>query len=371
VVRDPSAGTADVAQSVPAPPLPDDGGSLTPPARVEFDISAAAIGRVLGTLAVLWLLAMTWQVIVWLLISLMFVATFSPLVRRLQTRVNRPWAITGVVVLCAAVLGLLLAVIAPMLLRQSQSLAINLPRYLTHAEQLARGAGVRVDIHTPFQKWTGALGTHALDISVIMLNSMIGAATVFVLTVYLLVDGPRAASSLLALLPRKERLPLRRMVGEIGVQVGAYMRGQAITSLLAGAFAFVVLSALKVPEPLALAALMVVADVIPLVGPLIGTVPAVLMALGGGVGPAAIVMVAYLLYQQVEGNFIVPRVYGSALKLSPLVVLIAFLVGAKLMGMLGVLLALPVAAAIPIVARYVGEWRERLDEGTAAAVTGR
>jgi predicted PurR-regulated permease PerM len=367
---DSSAGAEASSPSVPPPAGPAGGGGSPPPTRVEFDISSAAIGRILGTLAVLWLLATTWQVIVWLLISLMFVATFSPLVRRLQTRVNRPWAITAVVALCVGVAGLLLAVIAPMLLRQSQSLAVNLPRYLTHAEQLARGAGMRVDIHTPFQKWSAALGSHALDISVIALNSMIGAATVAVLTVYLLIDGPRAASSLLALLPRKERLPLRRMVGEIGVQVGAYMRGQVITSLLAGAFAFVVLSVLKVPEPLALAALMVVADVIPLVGPLIGTVPAVLMALGGGVPSAIIVLIAYLVYQQVEGNFIVPRVYGSALKLSPLVVLLAFLVGAKVMGMLGVLLALPVAAAIPIITRYVAEWRERMDESATVPVTG-
>jgi predicted PurR-regulated permease PerM len=202
-------------------------------------------------------------------------------------------------------------------------------------------------------------------------NSVIGALTIFVLTVYLLVEGPRAATSVLALLPRKERLPVRRMVGEIGVQVGAYMRGQLITSLLAGAFAFILLTALNVPEPLALAFLMMVADVVPLVGPLIGTVPAVLMALGGGLPAAAIVLSAYLAYQQVEGNVIVPRVYGNALKLSPLVVLVAFLVGGKLLGMLGVLLALPTAAAIPIIARYVGEWRERVDADSLPALAER
>jgi predicted PurR-regulated permease PerM len=350
--------------------LPVDGGRTLPPQRVEIDIPSGTIVRVLGTLAVLWLLAATWQVIVWMLISLMFVATFNPFVRRLQTRVNRPWAITAVVALSVGVVALLLVVIVPMLLRQGHSLAVNLPQYLSQAEAIARGTGLRVNLHAPVQQWSAGLGTQVLDISVVVVSSIIGVLTVFVLTVYLLVEGPRAATSVLALLPRKERLPVRRMVGEIGGQVGAYMRGQLITSLLAGVFALVVLTLLKVPEPLALAFLMMVADVVPLAGPLIGTLPAVLMALACGVPTALMVLSAYLVYQQIEGNFIVPRVYGQALKLSPLVVLVAFLVGAKLMGMLGVLLALPTAAAIPIIARYVAEWREwreRMDEGSLSA----
>jgi len=357
--------------SAPAALFPNEGGGALPARRVEIDITLPAIARILGTLAVLWLLAATWQVIVWLLISLMFVATFNPFVRRLQTRVNRPWAITAVVALTMGVVALGVAVIAPMLVRQGLSLIVNLPTYLSQAEGMARGAGMKVNLHAPVQQWTAGLSTQALDISVLVVSSFIGMLTVFVLTVYLLVEGPRTATAVLALLPRKERLPVRRMVGEIGVQVGAYMRGQMVTSLLAGAFAFILLSALHVPEPLALAFLMIVADVIPLVGPLIGTVPAVLMALSGGVPTALIVLGAYLTYQQIEGNFIVPRVYGGALKLSPLVVLVAFLVGGKLMGMLGVLLALPVAAAIPIITRYVTEWRERVDEGSTSGGAGR
>jgi predicted PurR-regulated permease PerM len=123
----------------------------------------------------------------------------------------------------------------------------------------------------------------------------------------------------------------------------------------------VVLTLLRVPEALALGVLMSIADVIPLVGPLIGTLPAVLMALSRGTPPAGIVLVTYLIYFQVEGNFIVPRVYGNVLKLSPFIVLVAFLIGTTLLGMLGAVLALPVAAAIPIVARYISEWRERMD----------
>lgn len=77
---------------------------------------------------------------------------------------------------------------------------------------------------------------------------------------------------------------------------------------------------------------------------------------------------AYLIYFQLEANVIVPRVYGNALKLSPFVVLVAFPVGTSLLGMLGAVLALPVAAAIPIISRYVAEWRERMDEAAPGSL---
>jgi predicted PurR-regulated permease PerM len=139
------------------------------------------------------------------------------------------------------------------------------------------------------------------------------------------------------------------------------MRGQLITSALAGLFAYVLLGAFGVPEPLALAFLMAVTDAIPMVGPLIGTVPAVLMALTQGVPVALIVLAAYIAYHQIESHVLVPKIYGTTMSLSPSVIVIAILIGATLMGVLGALLALPVAAAVPVVLRHVEEWRERAE----------
>lgn len=333
-----------------------------PPIRVQLDITRTAILKVLGTWAALWLLGATWHVILWLLLSLVFVATFNPLVRRLQRRIHRQWAITSVVLLTVLVAGSLLAVIIPVLLRQSRSVLANLPAYLNAAEGLSRRVGLKLDLHSTAPRWVSALGSHAWDISWSVASLVMAALTIFVLTIYLLIEGPQVATNILSLAPRKERLHLRRMFGEIGDQVGAYMRGQLVTSAIAGAFAFVLLSVLGIPDALALAALMMLADVIPLIGPLVGTIPAALVAASRSGPTGLIVLLAYLVYFQLEANLIVPRVYGSALKLSPFVVLVAFLVGTTLLGMLGAVLALPVAAAIPIIARYVAEWRERMDE---------
>jgi predicted PurR-regulated permease PerM len=105
-----------------------------------------------------------------------------------------------------------------------------------------------------------------------------------------------------------------------------------------------------------------------MVGPLIGTVPAVMMALTQGTPVALIVLVGYILYHQVESHLLVPRIYSTTMSLSPSVIVIAILVGATLMGILGALLALPVAAAVPVVLRYIHEWQERdEEEGTPAS----
>jgi predicted PurR-regulated permease PerM len=110
---------------------------------------------------------------------------------------------------------------------------------------------------------------------------------------------------------------------------------------------------------------MAVADAIPMVGPLVGTLPVILIALTKGPTPAMIVVVAMIIYHQFENHILIPRIYGTTMQLSSTIIIIAILIGATLMGILGALLALPVAAAVPVVYRYVQEWRQREEEVVA------
>jgi predicted PurR-regulated permease PerM len=339
--------------------------------RVEHDIAPAAIFKVGGALAGVWLVVKVWPVVVLVLLSLMLVATFNPLVRRLQARFSRTWAITAVTLGVVLLGALLLVLMIPALVRQGQNLMTHLPQYAQAMEAAAQRAGIPLKLSGATTNWTrrvASLGPALLNVLATVLSGVTGVLTVAVLTIYLLVDGPRVGLALMRLLPRAERLPARQMLAEIAVQVGGYMRGQLLTSALAGLFAFLLLWALRVPEPLALAFLMAVADAIPMVGPLLGTVPAVLMALTRG-GPTALAVgIGYVLYLQLENHLLVPRIYGNTMKLSASVIVIAILIGATLMGILGALLALPVAAAVPVVLRFVGEWREReADDASAPA----
>src|SRR5581483_3228411 len=121
--------------------------------------------------------------------------------------------------------------------------------------------------------------------------------------------------------------------------------GQFITSMAIGVFTFSLLRIVGVSNPLAFAVLAGLADVVPLVGAAIATLPPAAAALQESGTQAVIVLAALMLYQQFEDRVLVPRVYGRTLNLPPLIVLLAVLAGAELLGITGVLLALPLAAA--------------------------
>ncbi len=220
---------------------------------------------------------------------------------------------------------------------------------------------VHVNIQKQVEQFSGKL-TESTPEMMNIVSGVVGGiaafATVGILTIYLLIEGPQVGTAFMRLLPRKDRLRARKLVMEIGAQVGGYMRGQLITSVLAGVFSFVTCWAVGVPAALALGALAAIADAIPLIGLLVALVPAALLALTVSPSKAGIVVVAYLFYHQLEDHFIAPKVYGAALGLSLSIIVISILIGVELMGMLGAVLALPVAAAIPSVIAFIQEWQE-------------
>jgi predicted PurR-regulated permease PerM len=128
--------------------------------------------------------------------------------------------------------------------------------------------------------------------------------------------------------------------------VGAYIRGQLITSLLMGAFTFVLLTACGVQNAMALAVFASIADILPYIGGILAVGPAVLAALGHSSMAAGIVLVLMLAYQEFESRVIIPKVYGQALLLPSSVVFFSLMAGGTLMGILGAVLALPIAATI-------------------------
>jgi len=167
-----------------------------------------------------------------------------------------------------------------------------------------------------------------------------------VLSIYLLADGKRAQGVAYALVPRDYHMRLARIIQNMETIVGGYMRGQLITSAAIGVFTFLLLLICRVPNALSLALFAAVVDVIPFIGGFMVVAPAVLAALPRGVPAAGLVLVALSVYMEFESRVLVPKVYGKVLRLSPSMVILALLAGGTLMGVLGALLALPIAAGV-------------------------
>jgi predicted PurR-regulated permease PerM len=139
---------------------------------------------------------------------------------------------------------------------------------------------------------------------------------------------------------------LARILQNLEVIVGGYMRGQLVTSAAIGAFTFLLLVICEVPNALSLALFAAVADVIPFIGGLLAATPAVLAALSQGLPVAVLVAVALFVYQEFENRVLIPRVYEHTLRLAPTTVILALLAGGLLLGVIGAVLALPIAAGL-------------------------
>lgn len=314
------------------------------------------VGGVVLALFVAFVFLMLWPVAVLLLISLMLVAALTPIVKALQTRFKRKTATTVVVTSSLVGITALIVFTLPPVVTQLSEIGNDLDRLYRQFQmqinerspEMARLLGQMKVATLPSQGAPQAVKEVVFSAFTIVTSFV----TVLMLTVFLVVEGSSVATAMVSVFPRQNRLQVRQMFGEIGEQVGSYIRGQLVTSFIAGMVTYIVLSVFSVPNALALAWLMAILDAIPIVGPLLGIVPAVVSAYGVNNQVAIYVLIALAAYHQVENYLIVPHVYGRALKLSPLAVVLAILVGASLLGIVGAFIALPFAAAIPTVLRH-------------------
>jgi len=367
--------------AVMADRAPGVGAAPVPVVRIEF--SLRSVFSLLAIAIGCWLLVQIWQIALMLVVALVLAGTLSPAVDWLERhRAPRPLAL-GLILLALvlAVLGLA-ALVLPALVGQVQALIASASTIQRRLADLLAGfpplAGEAATVRTASAETVLApVGQYALGFARAAAEVVALGLTTAVLAFYILADRERVQGFAFALLPRHWHLRTARLLLDLETVVGGYLRGQALTSALMGAFVFGLLWCVGTPDALALAALAAFADLIPFVGGILVLVPAVLATLPLGLGPAVIVAAGILLYQQVESHLLIPRVYGQALRLSAVAVTLALLIGGTLLGMVGALLALPIAAGIRVLiedlridlpGEHTGEATERAADERAEAV---
>jgi len=172
-----------------------------------------------------------------------------------------------------------------------------------------------------------------------------GVGAIF-LALYMMLDRDRLRGALFAVVPRTHHIRLSRIMLHLQVIVGGYIRGQAITSALMAAFIFILLTACGIPNALVFAVFGGLVDVLPYIGIFLTMGPVVAAALPFGAIITLVVFLLMLAYEEFESRVLVPVVYGRAMRLPSSVVLFSLITGATLFGIIGALLALPVAATI-------------------------
>jgi predicted PurR-regulated permease PerM len=319
----------------------------------------ATILKVIGSGFGLWPVWLLWPEFLLFVISVLLAVTLHPAVTWMERRrVARGVSVIVIATFAVGLLALFIVFLLPPLTAQMTHLMQDLPAF--RAPILAGIAGRYPAVQAVVRElieWSSS--PRALTVfersfawGQSALSALVTTAIVLVLTLYLLLDGKSLYAWLLAFVPRTYREKVATTTDEVSDVVHAYVSGQLLVALLFAVFVAVLLTVLGVPAAVPLAVIAGLFDVIPVVGILLATLPAVLLALVVSPGTAALVAVAYLGYHLVETYFILPRVYGNKLKMSTLSVLLALIVGGKLQGIVGALLVLPLVAAYPIIERH-------------------
>jgi predicted PurR-regulated permease PerM len=184
-----------------------------------------------------------------------------------------------------------------------------------------------------------------------VVTAVVAVLTIAFLTIFMLLEGPAWVERFYALLPHDKQARWRAIGYEIYRTVGGYVTGNLAISFIAGVTSTLVLVALDVPYAVALGLVVAIFDLVPLAGATIAAVIVTTVAFLDSTTSGIIVLVFFIVYQQLENHLLQPIVYGRTVRLSPLAVLIAVLIGAELAGVIGALAAIPVAGTIQVILR--------------------
>lgn len=319
---------------------------------VRFEIAPLTLIAVVLVIASGWILLKLAPVLLVLVVALMLVGALNPAVEWLERRkFSRGFSIAVVfgVVVALTLLGLFLTV--PSLFAQVRGL-------IEHEPEI-RGRAIGYLEASPMTRAL-ADGLREIDYGALLKDSretllaasvraveiVAYAVAVVFLALYIMIDRDRLRGAFFSLVPRRHHVRTSRVLLSLETIVGGYIRGQVITCILMGIFIFVVLLLCHVPNALALAVFGALMDVLPYIGPLLTIAPAVIAAAAVSPGVALTVFALLLLYEEFESRVLVPLVYGRALRLPSSVVFFSLLVGGALGGIVGALLALPIASAV-------------------------
>lgn len=336
---------------------PDLGPKTEGPIHVVHEPSVRGLVLIALAVGITVLLLEVWPIVVVVVVALMLVGALNPLVVSLERRgLGRRLALVIVFGAVVAALAAFVVLTFPAIVKGFEDLALHastyqrsLAEWLEHSS-LLRSAAASVRSARAEQLF-GEVAAGLLAASRDLIVFVGYALSALFLAAYLIADREAARGTLYALFPRRHHVRLARILRNLGTIVGGYVRGQVITSAAAGLFTFTLLTIVGVPDATALAVFAAVTDILPFIGGFLCTAPAALAALPLGIVPAIIVVVLMAVYQELENRLLVPRVYGRVLRLPAAVVILALLAGGALLGIVGALLAIPIAAGVRMAIR--------------------
>jgi len=346
--------------------------------RVRLRTVLSLLATIVAVAVVLEVIWIARHVLTWILISLFLALALNPAVEWLQRRgVNRRgWATAITYVLALGVVAGIGFTFVPTLVSQVNDFVQKLPDYvhdITHGQgrlgflETKYHIQERIEAAVKDGGATKVLGLSGVAVSVAkgVITIVVATVTILFMTFFMLLEGPKWVERFYGLLPERSRPRWRKVGGDIYRTVGGYVTGNLLISLIAGGLTTLVLLIMGVPYAVALGLIVAILDLIPLAGATIAAILIGTVAFLHSIPAGIVVVVFFVVYQQVENHLLQPVIYGRTVQLSPLAVLISILIGAELAGILGALGAIPVAGSIQVL---IVDWLNHRHKRAAAAL---
>ena len=288
-------------------------------------------------------------------------------------KIGRTWAVTIVFLLFFALIGLTVAYLVPKLTTQVEQLVARTPKYLSELQvyltELARNSkrpdwADNIDlteyINNSKDSLNGILKNFMGSLTS-SLGSMIGAVTSITMTIvtvpfvlfYMLKDGPKLLPNIKRMLPAKQADVIGDLLVKMSDTIAKYISGQVIECLFVGTFSAIGYGLVGIPYALLIGMFAGITNIIPYLGPYIGLVPAIFIALSMSFKEVILVIVVCVVVQQIDGNLVYPNVIGKSLDIHPLTIIMILLAAGNIAGLLGMILAIPLYAVSKVVVTYV------------------
>jgi predicted PurR-regulated permease PerM len=341
----------------------------------------AVIGIVLAVVAILAVVWISRQVLTWIIVAIFLALALNPAVEFFQGRGLARRGLATAVTMLLAIGGIVAlgSLFLPTLVNEGRGLAEALPGYvndvsegrgplgrLAERYQLEERVRDAVEGGGGVGQILGLSGT-AIAVTKSVLTFIVAVVTIVFLTFFMLLEGPKWMERFYGLLPDASRNKWRKIGHDIYLTVGGYVSGNLVISLIAGIASTVVLMIMGVPYAVALGVLVAILDLIPLAGATLAAIIVSTVAFIHSIQAGIVVLIFFIVYQQLENHVLQPLVYSRTVQLSPLAILIAVLIGAKIAGILGALAAIPVAGTIQVLLlAWLAERRQVVDSPAEA-----
>jgi predicted PurR-regulated permease PerM len=336
-----------------------------------------ALGVLLAVIAAVEFMLLAQAALTLVMVALFLALALNPAVEFLQRQgLRRAAAVGAVYVVAVAFFALLGLVLITPLVDQISKLVTALPNLV---DELTKGHGPlgflerryhvveHVRDATAGENAGGVLGPAGSALSAVqgIATTVIGSIVIAFLTFFMLLEGPEWRQRCTELVPETHRPVVERVGAGVYRAVGGFVTGNLVASLLAGLVATIIMLVTGVPYAVPIGLFVAIIELVPYVGPLVATIVVTAVALTVSVTTGLVSLGLLLTYHAIEGHTLRPFLYGRAVQLSPLAVIVAILLGTEMAGILGALIAIPVAGSVQVI---IGELVRRRDERRRAAV---